>query len=204
MVGSSSKPSTEPSSEEEAVSESYDLPSPGRVTVGAIGPPGKRVFYLQARQGELLVSLKLEKEQVLLLAGGLSEVLADLASPVNTPNEGELELEEPVEAEWTVGSMQLGYDASSDRIVLVARELGTDDDTEDEVEEVGAALGAEESSEGEGGELRVLLTREQAAGVIEHGKRLLRRGRPPCPLCGYPLEEGHSCPKTNGHRAPST
>jgi uncharacterized repeat protein (TIGR03847 family) len=180
------------------VSESYDLRSPARVTVGAIGPPGKRVFYLQARQDERLVSLKLEKEQVLLLAGGLSEVLADLASPARAPGESDLALEEPVEAEWTVGSMQLGYDPTADRVVLVARELGAGDESEEE-----AAPGAVLQGGTEPAELRVLLTREQAAGVIEHGKRLLAGGRPPCPLCGYPLEEGHSCPKTNGHRAPS-
>jgi hypothetical protein len=33
---------------------------------------------------------------------------------------------------------------------------------------------------------------------------LVEQGRPPCPLCGYPLDpEGHACPRTNGHRAPS-
>jgi len=151
------------------------------------------VFYLQVRQDNRLVSLKLEKQQVLLLAGGLSEVLADLATPTATPTESELQLEEPVEAEWTVGTMQLGYDADADRVVLVARELEPDAG-EDE---------GEAAPEPEGGQARVLLTREQAAGVIEHGKRLLARGRPPCPLCGYPLEEDHSCPKTNGHRAPT-
>jgi len=170
------------------LSTSFDLPSPVRVTVGAVGPPGRRVFYLQARQGDRLVTLKLEKQQVLLLAGGLSEVLADLAAPSFTPAEGELALEEPVEAAWAVGLLQLGYDAEADRIVLVARELVPAQDP---------------PSEPAAGEARLLLTREQAAGVVEHGKRLLTRGRPPCPLCGYPLEEGHSCPKTNGHRAPS-
>jgi uncharacterized repeat protein (TIGR03847 family) len=171
------------------LTSSFDLPNPARVTVGAVGPPGKRVFYLQARQGDRLLSLKLEKQHVLLLAGGLSEVLSDLASPAYTPTEAELALEEPVEAEWAVGQMELGYDPGADRIVLVARELVT---TEGD-EAVGEA----------GAEARLALTREQAAGVVEHGKRLLTQGRPPCPLCGFPLEEGHSCPKTNGHRAPS-
>ena len=173
------------------MSSSFDLPNPARVTVGAVGPPGKRVFYLQARQGDEVVSLKLEKQQVLLLAGGLSEVLSDLASPSYTPGEAELALEEPVEAKWAVGQMELGYDSQADRIVLVARELLAPEGDEGP------------SSEATGGEARLLLTREQAAGVVEHGKRLLTRGRPPCPLCGYPLEEGHSCPKANGHRAPS-
>ena len=102
-----------------ALSPSFDLGSPTRVTVGAVGPPGTRVFYLQARQEDQLVSLKLEKEQVLFLAGGLSEVMADLAAPGAVPGEGDLELEEPVLAEWAVGSMQLGYDPASDRVILV-------------------------------------------------------------------------------------
>lgn len=176
--------------------------------MGAVGPPGKRVFYLQARQEDELVSLKLEKEQVLFLAGGLSEVLADLASPLAVPDETQLELEEPVQPAWAVGSMQLAYDPGADRVVLVAREVGVDEDEDDEPAAPGPrAATAGRAGPGAGteasGVARVLLTREQAAGVIEHGKRLLRGGRPPCPSCGYPLGEGHSCPKMNGHRAPS-
>jgi uncharacterized repeat protein (TIGR03847 family) len=165
------------------------------VTVGAIGPPGKRIFYFQARQENQLVSLKLEKDQVLFLAGGLSEVLADLATPASVPAESDLELEEPVEAEWAVGSMQLAYDPITDRVMITAREIAS----------LGEEPGPDElPAEGEPGAVaRVALTREQAAGVIAHGKVLLRGGRPPCPLCGYPLGEDHSCPKTNGHRSPA-
>jgi len=189
------------------------------VTVGAVGPPGKRVFYLQARQADEVVSLKLEKEQVLFLAGGLSEVLADLATPMGVPDETELQLEEPVDPAWSVGSMQLAYDPGNDRVVLVAREVGDvgdlGEDADDQAGDAGAAaltdapggtggvVGADADAPGGSGVARVVLTREQAAGVIEHGKRLLRSGRPPCPSCGFPLEDGHSCPKMNGHRAPS-
>ena len=197
--------------QELALSASYDLESPTRVTVGAIGPPGKRVFYLQARQEEQLMSLKLEKEQVLFLAGGLTEVLADLAAPSAVPSESDLELEEPVEAEWAVGSMQLAYDGATDRVLLIAKEVGAEGDDEDAPasgEESPGSLGGFPVEGIEVGGLstavaRVALTREQAAGVMEHGKRLLRGGRPPCPLCGYPLSEDHSCPKTNGHRPPT-
>lgn len=188
------------------------------------------MFYLQARQEDQLVSLKLEKEQVLFLAGGLTEVMADLAAPAAVPAESELELEQPVLAEWAVGSMQLAYDPVADRVLLVAKEVAGDEDEAVEPDEEGAG---EEGAGGEGEDetaeedaafrlssassgledeengpadtavARVALTREQAAGVIEHGKRLLRGGRPPCPLCGFPLSEDHSCPKTNGHRAPN-
>ncbi|HTW08145.1 MAG TPA: DUF3090 family protein [Acidimicrobiales bacterium] len=187
------------------MSASFDLPRPARVTVGAVGPPGKRVFYLQARQEDELVSLKLEKEQVLFLAGGLTEVLADLASPATVPGEPELQLEEPVEAAWAVGSMQLAYDADNDRVVLIAREIVEADQDDDEHEEPGEDADEAGPAAGPGGPsagvARMHLTREQAAGVIEHGKRLLRAGRPPCPACGYPLDEEHSCPKMNGHRS---
>jgi uncharacterized repeat protein (TIGR03847 family) len=188
------------------VSASFDLPCPARVTVGAIGPPGKRVFYLQAREGGKLVSLKLEKQHVLFLAGGLTEVLADLAAPEKVPDEAELQLEEPVEAAWAVGSLRLAYDPSRDRVVLMAREAGTGPEEAEEPEDEATAIFSPEAlaDDAEGaGVARLALTREQAAGVIEHGKRLLRGGRPPCPLCGYPLDEGHSCPKANGHHAPS-
>ena len=184
-----------------------------RVTVGAIGPPGQRVFYFQARQEDEVVSLKLEKEQVLFLAGGLSEVLSELDHPASVPDETELELEEPVDPAWVVGSMQLAYDASSDRVVLVAREIGGAEDPDSEgppavptgllpgLADQVATAGTDVP--GGDGVARVMLTREQAAAVIEHGKRLLRGGRPPCPSCGYPMSEDHSCPKMNGHRPPS-
>jgi uncharacterized repeat protein (TIGR03847 family) len=180
--------------------------------VGAIGPPGKRVFYLQARQEEQLMSLKIEKEQVLFLAGGLTEVLADLAAPSAVPSEGDLELEQPIEPEWAVGSLQLAYDVATDRVLLIAREVGVDEESEAAGDDEGQTgteelttgdRGTDSSPTGESAVARVALTREQAAGVIEHGKRLLRGGRPPCPLCGYPLGEDHSCPKTNGHRPPT-
>jgi uncharacterized repeat protein (TIGR03847 family) len=114
--------------------------------VGAVGPPGKRVFYLQARQEDQLVSLKLEKEQVLFLAGGLTEVMADLAAPVAVPAESDLELEQPVLAEWAVGSMQLAYDPASDRVLLVAKEVGADEDDAEGAAEEGEGETAEEGA----------------------------------------------------------
>jgi uncharacterized repeat protein (TIGR03847 family) len=168
------------------------------------------VFYLQAGDPGQLVSLKLEKAQVLFLAGGLSEVLADLAAPGEGPGDAELELEPPAEADWAVGSIQLAYDPGRDRVVMVARELPGDEEAE--------GTGGEEAAPGIGprleelfsgpqpdgpGVARLVITRAQAAGLVRRGRELLNAGRPPCPLCGYPLGEDHSCPKTNGHRAPA-
>ena len=51
----------------------------------------------------------------------------------------------------------------------------------------------------------ISVTKEQAAAFAIASIRLVESGRPPCPLCGLPLDpRGHDCPRTNGHRAPLT
>ncbi len=168
------------------------------------------MFYLQAGDPGQVVSLKLEKAQVVFLAGGLSEVLADLAAPGEGPADTEMELEEPAQAEWAVGSIQLAYDPGRDRVVMVAREMSAAEEAQGGGEEEAASdvgPGLDEFFSGpraEGpGVARLVITRAQAAGLVRRGRQLLVAGRPPCPLCGYPLGEDHSCPKTNGHRAPA-
>lgn len=169
------------------MSASFELPSADRFTVGAIGPPGQRTFYLQTRLGDQLVSLKLEKQQVGALAQLLTELLEDLPAVGALPSD--LELEEPVLAEWAVGTIQLAYDSSSDRVVFLVEEVET-------LDEAGDPLPA-------GGIARLAVTREQAAAVARLGEELVASGRPRCPLCGFPINpEGHSCPRTNGHGPP--
>ena len=53
---------------------SFDLGEPDGFTAGAVGPKGQRVFYLQAREGRLVVTLKLEKQQVGALADYLEQI----------------------------------------------------------------------------------------------------------------------------------
>ncbi len=47
---------------------SFDLPEPDRFTAGTVGPPGQRVFFLQASAEGHVVTLRLEKAQVAALA----------------------------------------------------------------------------------------------------------------------------------------
>ncbi len=170
------------------MSASFELPSADRFTVGAIGPPGQRTFYLQARLGDQLVTLKLEKQQVGALAQLLGELLADL--PTVDPVPPPLDLEEPALPEWAVGSVQLAYDGTIDRVVMLVEEIET-------VDENGNPLPA-------GGLARLAITRDQAATVADHGAELVSSGRPRCPLCGFPMDpSGHACPRTNGHGPPS-
>ena len=171
------------------MSSSFELPDVDRITVGTVGPPGQRVFYLQARMGAQLVTLKMEKQQVSALSQFLGNLLADLPRPGDPPTE--LNLEEPAIEEWPIGSIQLSYDPELDRIIIVAEELMLSDENDDDSEPMPATA-------------RFGATREQMAAVAMHGTSLVEAGRPPCPLCGFPLDpSGHACPRTNGHRPPA-
>lgn len=160
------------------MSPSFDLPEAEHFTTGAVGPPGQRVFYLQAGTAGSVVSLKLEKQQVAALAEHLDGMLSDLppVPPGSAP-----ELREPVVAQWTVGGLGVAFDEDADRVVLVAQELVPDDVDDDD-----AATA------------RVRLTRSQVAAFIERARELVAAGRPPCRFCGLPIDPaGHACPRAN-------
>jgi uncharacterized repeat protein (TIGR03847 family) len=188
------------------VTDDFELANPDRVTVGTVGPVGERMFLLQVREGLLLKTLKLEKAQVSALARFLGRMLAELDRPGELPTGVELALEPFVEPDFVVRSLGVSYDEESDRIILVADEI---DRTETEVD-VEALFGLTEDLEieeeaDEGASVRVSITREQAAALAIRGTELVEAGRPPCPLCGYPLDaRGHVCPRTNGNRPPLT
>lgn len=162
------------------MSSSFDIPEVDHLTTGAIGPPGQRIFYLQARHGAQVVSLRLEKAQVAALVAYLAGMLSDMPPPEDIPSTG-MELIEPVVAEWVVGSLGVTYDEDADRVVILAEEL------------------VEEGEEG--ARVRISATREQIAALSIRGAEAVAAGRPPCPLCGQPVDaEGHTCPRLNGHR----
>ncbi len=160
-----------------------DLGDLDRFTVGTEGPVGRRVFLVQCRSGGTLLTLKAEKQQVSVLAEYLGRVLKDLERAEQLPED--LELEEPTEPHWVIGTLGVSYDDALDRIVLVAEELVAEDE--------------------EGDMARFAVTRAQAAAFAIRATSLVEAGRPPCPLCGLPLDPGgHRCPRTNGHRPPAT
>jgi uncharacterized repeat protein (TIGR03847 family) len=165
------------------VSEGYDLPTPDRFTVGTVGPVGQRLFLLQCRQGPLLLTLKIEKQQVSVLADYLAQIVRDQKRPEHLPDD--LSVEEPSEPAWAIGTLGVSYDPINDRVVIVIEELVPEDEN--------------------GAIARLSVTREQAAAFAVRATTLVASGRPPCPLCGSPLDpSGHECPRTNGHRPPTT
>jgi uncharacterized repeat protein (TIGR03847 family) len=176
-----------------------------RITTGAVGAPGERAFYLQGRRADVLVTILVEKQQVELLAASLVEILARAGKETGQgPNEGEMELEEPVVAEWRAGRLSIGYDEDRDLVLLEAEEYVPGQDDEDQDEEPGTD--PEPSMEPDvlpgvdPGKVRFWATREQALALARHGAAVAAAGRPRCQLCGNPMDpEGHVCPALNGH-----
>jgi uncharacterized repeat protein (TIGR03847 family) len=162
---------------------SFDVSDPIVFTAGTVGPPGQRVFYLQAQGDGLVVTLKCEKQQVGALADYLAGLLADLPTVEDGSVPTLLDLVEPVVPEWSVGTLAVAWDDTNDRMVLVAEELVPEEEQEAATDVARA---------------RFLLTRAQVAAFVDRARELVAGGRPPCPLCGGPLDpEGHACPRLN-------
>jgi uncharacterized repeat protein (TIGR03847 family) len=168
----------------------FDLNPVDRITTDAVGEPGNRVFYLQARKGQRQVTLVCEKEHVAALALATEQVLLALADgdaeKVVEPDpviDGGMALEYPLEPVFRVGEVNLGYDQVSQLLVVIAYEL------------------MDEEEEGNPSVARFWATPAQMRAFSIHGQEVVAAGRPRCPMCGEPMDpEGHFCPRRNGHR----
>ena len=150
---------------------SFEIEQPDHFTAGAVGPKGKREFYLQARQDGIVASFKVEKQQVQVLADYLEGMLDNMRGgdePLFAPP---AELIEPVNVEWAIGELGIGYDETNDRVVLHAQELISEDET---VASAGVA--------------RIHLQRRLIVAFIRTARELVAAGRPLCPFCSRPLD----------------
>lgn len=168
-----------------------DLRPVTHILTDAIGPPGKRVFYLQGWQDDRTVTLIVEKFQIQSLAIGLEQFLTELDEKypglTDAPadyQEEKMHIHPPVEPLFRVGEIGLGYDVEDDLLILVAREAVPEEvDTE------------------QAGVVRFWCTRAQLRSMSNWGVEIASRGRPLCTQCGEPMDpEGHFCPKKNGHK----
>ena len=173
---------------------------PDRFVAGTVGQPGERTFFLQASGGGRVVSVALEKVQLSVLAERLEELLEEVRRlgvadiPATAPRELEdtAPLDAPVEEEFRVGTMGLAWDGEQGRVVVEALAAGADPPSD-----VEPLQDAEEGPDA----LRVRISAEEAKAFVTRALRVVAAGRPPCPLCGLPLDpQGHVCPRQNGHR----
>jgi uncharacterized repeat protein (TIGR03847 family) len=170
----------------------YDFEPPDRFVAGTVGQPGERTFYLQATGNGRTVSVALEKLQVALLAERLGELLDEARRrlgadvPEDVPElEDAAPLDGPVEEEFRVGTLGLAWDGDTSTVVIEATADGEDEEQPEEERDV----------------LRVRISPASARAFISRAERVVAAGRPPCPLCGLPLDPtGHVCPRQNGYR----
>ena len=177
---------------------------PDRFVAGSVGQPGQRTFFLQARKGSAVLSVALEKVQVALLAERIGALIEELgrrgielpratsagrpgakATAGTHPTET---LEQPVVEAFRIGAMTLTYDDARRDVTLEARALGEEDGTDESDDADARHL------------LRVRLTLAEARAFAQGAVQVVAAGRPPCPICGEPLDpEGHICLRRNGY-----
>jgi len=174
--------------------------APDRFVAGTVGQPGDRTFYLQASEQSRLISVALEKQQVQVLAERIGSLLEEVHRRFGTdvpdgapPDDLDTEpLDVPVEEEFRVGTMGLGWDAESKAVVIELLAI-----SEEEVDE---AVVLDDTEEGPDA-VRVFLSPGAARAFAERADRVVNAGRKPCPLCAEPLDpDGHICPRQNGYR----
>ena len=174
---------------------------PERFVAGTIGEPGERTFFLQAREGSRVVSVVLEKTQVAVLAERLGSLLFELDRRgiiSSTEEENGVDaspLDEPLQEAFRAGTLTLGWDGSSERVLIEARAQTEEDEEAEEPE------GELDDDDDDGPDVfRVRIPADAARAFVDRALRVVQAGRPPCPLCGAPLERtGHICPRRNGH-----
>ena len=172
----------------------YDFDEVDAFTVGAVGDPGSRIFYLQARRGAQRVTVKCEKQQASAIAEYLRRVLNDLPAPTDKPLPAAMELASPIETAFVLGPVGLGYDRGHDMVLVQLEEV-----REVTLDEEGEPVEDESADEDDDrGHLRVFITRSQAAAFCEHADAIVAAGRPNCRWCTRPMNpEGHACPRMN-------
>jgi uncharacterized repeat protein (TIGR03847 family) len=176
-----------------------DLGPVDRITTDAIGEPGARTFYIQARAGPELVTVIVEKQQVQLLAASVLELLEDTPETEQVESEPMAEestmgLEEPFDPRWRAGRLSIGFDQDRDLFLLEVEEFR--EDLEDlDVDEPRPMV-----PESEPESIRIWASPAQMLALSRRGAAVAARGRPTCQFCGNPIDaEGHACPAMNGH-----
>lgn len=168
-----------------------DLGPVDRITTDAVGEPGSRVFYLQARRGTELVTIVVEKEQMQLLGASVLELLSNVETETGQgPTGEEMGLEEPLDPRWRAGRLSIGFEEERDLFMVEIEEFQPELQEDDP-----ARLLVQEPET-----VRLWASREQMLALSRHGAAVAERGRPACQFCGNPLDpRGHTCPAMNGH-----
>ena len=182
---------------------------------GAVGEPGQRAFYIQARTENTQLTVLVEKQQVEMLATEAVAFLDHIADeypelPIDVPV-AQTQLREPTVPLFRARLIGLGFDPERQMVLIELRERSSEDEEEGEA----LAPQAEEATpdlpdlpdvtvadptdeEEEGYVARIYATRGQVRAMAAKGAEAVAAGRPLCPLCDMPMDPaGHRCPRWN-------
>jgi uncharacterized repeat protein (TIGR03847 family) len=167
-----------------------------RFTVGTVGLPGERTFYLQLKSGNTVISASLEKSQVAALSERLNYMLKEirLAHPLSPKPQlvrDSLPLDMPVMDEFRIGSIAIFFSEETELIQIDLREMNLNDE---DVEEDSSLMEDVEV-------IRAFISPSQAKTFHDRAELVIAAGRQPCPFCGFPIDpQGHLCARANGYR----
>ena len=169
----------------ESSSIRFPLGSLSRIEAETFGQPGRRTFRLVLEAGLARCYVWLEKEQLLQLGAGLKEAV-----------------ERQTEAEREQGSAPTAPPWRGDETLIEfkARMLSGRHDRDTNSFYLQALGDAGEESTEEPPSISFWITVDQASSLADESLRICAAGRPPCFLCGLPIDpSGHICPRANGH-----
>jgi len=178
--------------------EIIELDDVDALGAGAVGEPGKRAFYIQARNETAQLTVLVEKEQVAMLAAEavafLDRIADEFPEVPSVLSPVAAQLREPTVPLFRARLIALGFDPERELVLIEFRERAEDDDDEPDP----PAVGSEGEGEGEGYVARIFATRAQVRAMAARGVEAVAGGRPPCSLCGRPMDPaGHRCPRWN-------
>ncbi len=183
-----------------AIPDPIELEDVDALGTGAVGEPGQRAFYLQARSAEAQLTVLVEKEQIALLAteaiAFLDRIADDYPEDAIRLPAAAAELREPTVPLFRARLIGLGFDPERELVLIELREHTTsEDDDEDEDDPLELII---DDDDGEGYVARIYATRPQVRAMAARGAQEVAAGRPPCPLCDMPMDPaGHRCPRWN-------
>jgi uncharacterized repeat protein (TIGR03847 family) len=156
-----------------------------RVRVEAIGEPGQRRFRMMVIADGQTAIMWMEKQQMQALGLALGQMLEQFDEDTIAFDRSDvpIDFDTDTRRQFRVGRIELGYDETAARVVVIIHDINSDDDDE-------------ESS----GPFACRLTRGQAEAVSGSAASVVAAGRPRCSMCGAPMGPGiHVCAQQNGH-----
>lgn len=171
----------------------FDFAAVDAIDAESIGEPGKRTFRVRILRGDEAAALWVEKQQLAALGEAIPRLIEQLDSEDQHLNVDPRPInyfpDDPT-VDFKVSRLALGYAAQEDRLVLVAHDLASEAEEEDDAE-LDSDLPA----------FSCRFTREQARFLSNSCADAVAGGRESCVLCHRPIDlEGHMCPRANGHQ----